>query len=150
MEQKKFDSEKYISQFVFLQRGGGDNSYHLRVGGNLHTRELGIELLNGRGKVLEAYGYSLEKCLDSLLPLIVWEDYEKIRDKEFDEGYKIGYRDEAYYIFFCTAVNGAAPIRKFMIDLYSRKNEPPYEKLFRWVKENYAGKKELREKELYW
>lgn len=104
--------------------------------------------------MVEVLGYRIsEEKLRTLLPLVVWEDFEKYRDLpegwawEFKNGHA-GYRDGWGYKFWCLSETGHPLLQVYMNCLFLENKLPAYEKLLKWLRDNY--KKRINEKKMLW
>ena len=145
----KFNPKVHICKFGFEKYDyAGTNSYRYNIIADLYLRELTFEFINNRTASVEnVVGYVLsDEKLDSLLPLLAWDEYEKYRDcpEQSVTEYVSGYRDGWGYKFWCLSETGDTMIQKDMNFTYKANHKPPYEKLFEWVKHNYCHKKRLR------
>lgn len=151
-EIEKFNPKKHICKFGFeLYDYATLNSERYNILCDLYQRELVFEFINKRTEeVTEAIGFKLNKSeINSLLPLIIWDEYEKIRDVSYDAGLQ-GYRDGWGYKFWCLSESGDPILQIYMDYLFDENNLPPYEKLLSWICENYKYKKSLKNKDMLW
>jgi hypothetical protein len=124
---------------------------------DLYLMEVKILFVNKRTKeIVDAIGFKMSSQeLSSLLPLIKWQDFEKIRDLPFEwdwdskNGY-CGYRDGWEYIFWCLSESGMPMIQKYMNTLFDEKMLPPHEKLMKWLRINYSSKVGKENKKVVW
>jgi len=131
-----FNPEIHICKFGFEYCGVRKDSY--KIYGNLYLMELSFVFPK------ESFGFhiSLEQ-LETLLPLIRWDDFEKIRD--YRETYQNGYREYLLH-FWCLSESGNSLIQKYMGEF----SDLPHEKLLDWIRINFGHEKKLRKKMIYW
>ena len=107
-------------------------------------------------EVVDVVGYKIsDEKLQSLLPIIYWDDFEKYRDLPQDWAWNIdnghvGYRDGWGYKFWCMSESGNTLLQVDMGCLFSEDQLPAYEILLKWLRDNYKHKKVLKEKEMFW
>lgn len=147
-----FNSKYHIGKFIYQKYDSYISStLRQRITGDLYMKELKIELLDREGNLVHVFGYSLEDKMDTLLPLLHWDDFEKTRDiSGWDLPGDIGYRDGWGYEFVCMNEGGNPLIKNELNIIFYGKKKPAYEKLLDWIVETYAGKKELKKKKLVW
>ncbi|MDD6039425.1 MAG: hypothetical protein PUD20_11625 [bacterium] len=150
--EERFDKKKHVCKFYF-KKYEQYPSATLRqyISGNLYLKELKIELLDRDDRVTVSVGFSLEEQLDTLLPLLHWEDFEKSRDTSgYEQKNNGGYRDGWGYDFLCMNESGYPLIRKRLDVLYNEKNKPAYEKLLDWMVAQYSKRDEFKKMKLQW
>lgn len=150
---ENFDPQKHICKFIFQRyEYTGDNRLYQRITGNLYQNELTIELLSDTfHNVVETYGYKIsQNMLNQLLPLLLWDDYEKYRDISGWNMKYDGYRDGWGYKLLCMGESGNSLLQFDLNVVFSNKNKPVYEKLLDFIIANFSDKKELRDKNLLW
>ncbi len=147
-----FDSKKYIGKFIYKKNDSYlEQTLRQQIIGNLYLKEIRIDLLNRDDKVVESFGYSLEEKLESLLPLLLWEDFEKTRDRSgWDLNNNGEYRDGWGYDFACMNDSGNSLIQNTLDVLFKDKNKPAYELLLDWIIKEYSGEKEFKIYKFYW
>ncbi len=151
-----FDPKTHICKFFYQQYDKRYCSAHsiLRVTGDLYLRELKIELVNSSNSDLieEVYGYKInDEEMERLLPLLRWEDYEKLRGVNgWDMQNNGGYRDGWGYDFACLSEIGHPMLRFKLNVLFDNKKQPMYERLWEWIKQNYSDRTEFKKKQLLW
>lgn len=124
---------------------------------NLFLKEIRILFYNKRTKeIVDAVGFKITPHKFSLLlPLIVWNDFERIRDLthewdwKFENGHN-GYRDGWGYQFWCVSENGMPIIQRNMTVIFNEKMLPPHEKLLKWLRVNCSSEPILKDKEIMW
>lgn len=148
----KFNAQDYICKFYFMKYDHtGACEYRQRVSANVCLNELKIEIIDLNDKVLDTFGYHLDNKLNTLLPLIKWDLFEKNRDKSgWDLPNNCGYRDGWGYEILCMNESGKPLIRNYIDVTFNEKNKPAYEKLLDWIIREYKGKKELKKYKLLW
>ena len=151
MAQESFDPSTHVAKFYFEQRMMWHEKYLKSIGGNLYTQELTIEIRDFQGNVGEIFGFSLEDKMNELLPLVHWEDFEKLRDFEpWLAPHQRGYRDGWGYRFVCMNESGNPMISSGLEVLFEKGYEPADERLLRWIKNRYAKRRELSEYGMLW
>lgn len=148
----EFNAREYICKFCFTKYDHtGANSFRQRVCCNLYLKELTIEIINPSDKVTDVFGYRIDNKIKSLLPMLKWELFERMRDKSGWELPNVsGYRDGWGYEFLCMNESGKPLVRNYIDVTFYGKNKPAYERLLDWVIKEYAGKKELKQYNLIW
>ena len=98
----EFNAREYICKFCFTKYDHtGANSFRQRVCCNLYLKELTIEIINPSDKVTDVFGYRIDNKIKSLLPMLKWELFERMRDKSGWELPNVsGYRDGWGYEFY--------------------------------------------------
>ena len=150
---EKFNPQNHICKFCFEQYNYfQDRELYQSIECNLFLQELIIKLKKKRtDETVEVYGYKLtDEAMSQILPLLIWEDYEKERDASGWNKNFAGYRDGWGYEFVCITENGKPMIRLWLNALFKNKDKPIYEKLLDWIIANYSSKKEFRDKNLLW
>lgn len=148
---EQFDPQKYVAKFFFEQRVMWEEPYLKAISGNLYTKELKIEIRNFHGDVVDVFGYSLKNELNGLLPLLRWEDFEKLRDfEDWLSPHEMGYRDGWGYRFACMNESGNPMISRVLSAHFEEGYEPADERLLRWIKNRYVKRRELKEYGSLW
>ena len=148
---EEFDPQKHVTKFYYEQRILWRQSYLYSIAGNLYTKELTIEIRNFQGCVIDTFGYSIENKMNVLLPLLRWENFEKLRDVNgWDDPNHCGYRDGWGYRFVCMNESGKPMISRYLDVIFEKAYEPADERLLRWIKNWYAKRKELEQYHLLW
>ena len=148
---EEFDPQKHVAKFYYEQRTMWRQSYLCSIAGNLYLKELTIEVWNFQGSIVDTFGYSIENKMNVLLPLLRWENFEKLRDVNgWDDLDYCGYRDGWGYRFACMNECGKPMISRYLDVIFEKEHEPADEKLLRWIKNWYSNRKELKEYRLLW
>ncbi len=154
----EFDPQIHICKFGFEYYDHSLISpYQYRITGDLYQKELSISFSNKKyNEIVDALGFQLstERFIE-LLELVKWEDYEKYRDLPLDwfwnskNGHNWGYRDGWGYIFWCMNESGNPLLQIEMSSSFHEAQLPQYEKLLKWIIENYGDeiKKHIKKKE---
>ena len=156
MNELSFDPKIHICKFgfeLFDYASFSPNKYKILT--DLYQRELTVQFINKRtDKIVDAVGFKIsDGKMNSLLPFIIWEDFERMRDlpdewyQDFNNGCN-GYRDGWGYQFWCLSESGMPLIQLYMSDTFKECQLPPTEKLLKWVKTNYGDK--LKDKKMMW
>ena len=150
--QEAFNPRYHIGKFIYQKYDSYISStLRQRITGDLYLKELKIELLDRDGNLVHVFGYSLEDKMDTLLPLLHRDDFEKTRDVYgWDLPGDTGYRDGWGYEFVCMNEGGNPLIKNELNVIFYDRKKPAYEKLLDWIVETYAGEKELKKKKLVW
>lgn len=149
--QEEFDPQKHVAKFCYEQRTLWRQSYLQSITGNLYSKELTIEIWNFQGGIVDTFGYSLENKMNVLLPLLKWENFEKLRDANgWDDPNHCGYRDGWFYRFVCMNESGNPMITRCLDVIFEKEHEPADERLIRWIKNWYANRSELKQYHLLW
>lgn len=152
IQKEIFNPKFYVAKFSYQKYCPAVCSdLRQRVSGDLYLRKLKIELLDKKGNLSHVFEYSLEDNMNTLLPLLHWDDFEKTRDAfGWDLPGNAGYRDGWGYEFICMNESGNPMIKNKLDVVFDDKKKPAYEKLLDWIVEKYAGEKELKKKRLVW
>lgn len=157
-ETSDFNSKIHICKFGFeLYDHACVVPFEYKVIVDLFLREIKILFYNKRTEeMVDAVGLKITSHKFSLLlPLIDWNDFEKIRnlppewDWKFENGHN-GYRDGWGYQFWCISESGMPIIQKNMIVIFNEKMLPPHEKLLKWLRVNYSSEPILKDKKIMW
>lgn len=149
--QEQFDPKKHVAKFYFDPQFMWRQPYIQEISGNLYMKELTISIRNFHGDDIETFGYSLENKMNVLLPLLRWENFEKLRDVDgWDDPNNCGYRDGWGYRFVCMNESGHPMISRYLDVVFEKEYEPADERLLRWLKDWYANRKELKQYNLIW
>lgn len=153
-----FNPQKHICRFGFeLYDHATLNPNRYNILCDLYQKEIIFEFINIRTEeIVETIGFKLnESLINSLLPLIECEKFEPYRD--LPDGWKWdinngnrGYRDGWGYKFWFFSENGYPLFQIYMDCIFDEKQLPPYEKLLKWVRNNFKNKKELIDKDMLW
>lgn len=153
-----FDPKVHICKFGFeLYDYAMISPYKYKILGDMYNNELQILFFDKRyGKQVDAVGFKLSpQRVNELLPLIIWEDYEEMRDLpedwfwDFENGVN-GYRDGWSYLFWCTSECGAPLLQIWMTTTFKGDMLPPHEKLLKWLRIQYSKRKQLADKDMAW
>lgn len=155
---KSFDPKIHICKFGFeLYDYATFNPIRYNIIGNLYEKEIVFEFIDKKKEeVVEVFGYKIsEDKYRSLLPLVCWENFEKYRDLpkgwewRFENG-NAGYRDGWGYKFWCLSESGYPLLEVYMNCFFSENELPAYEKLLKWLRDNYKVQKGIKEKNMLW
>lgn len=113
-------------------------------------KELKVEIMNSRDNIIGVHGFPLDSKIDSLLPFIIWDEFEKTRDVSGWDLESDGYRDGWGYKFICINESGNPMITNYLDVTFHKREKPAYEKLLSWVIDNYAKSPQLKKYDLFW
>lgn len=148
---ERFDPKVHLAKFYFEQWTMWREPYLKKISGNLYTNELTIEIRNFQGEIVDVFGYSLKDRISTLLTLVHWEDFEKLRDVvDWESPYERGYRDGWGYRFVCMNESGHPMISRVLQVVFEKGHEPADERLLQWIKNGYAYRKELKQYGSLW
>lgn len=149
--QEQFDPRKHVAKFCFEPRFMWRQTYIQEISGNLYVQELMIEILDFQGNSVDTFRYSLKNKMNVLLPLLRWENFEKLRDVVgWNDSNYSGYRDGWGYRFVCMNESGNPMVSRYLDVIFEKEYEPADERLLRWIKNWYANRKELKQYNLQW
>ena len=118
---EKFEPTKHICKFGFeLYDNATGNPLKYNIVCDLYCKELIFEFISKRtGETKEVIGFKLsEGTINSLLPMILWNEFEKYRDLpigwDFANDDFRGYRDGWGYKFWCLSECGSS---LFQVDM---------------------------------
>lgn len=153
-----FDPKVHICKFGF-ELFDHASSDHVRYNmiGNLYEKEIVFEFIDKKTEeIVDVIGYRIsEDKMQSLLKIVYWNDYEKYRDLPDgwaweDVNGHAGYRDGWGYKFWCLSESGLPLLQVYMSCIFVDDKLPSYEKLLKWLRDNYSKKKELKDKHMLW
>lgn len=147
-----FNPKIHICKFGFeLYDYAGVFPYLYKILGNLYQMEISVIFLAKQSnEVIDTIGIKIsQQRLNALLPLIMMDDFEKLRDKPEPAEWKLekgvnGYRDGWGYHFWCLSESGMPLLQTYMSDTYKVDMMPPDERLLHFIKMNYNRKKHNR------
>ena len=152
----EFDPRRHICKFGYELYG---TSY---VGGNpygiicdLYNKELKVEFYSKQTEeIIEVFGFKFSEAkFNELVELVKWEDFEKYRDIsgwDWNIEHQSGYRDGWGYKFWCLSESGLPLIEADLSVTFHKNTQPPYERLFDWIRQNYSTHKSLKNKNMIW
>ena len=155
----EFDPKKHICKFYFEPWGPVTSffSYKQRITGDLYSKELKIEIFNQRDEFVEVIGYSLEPYIDVLLPMLIWDDFEKARDIQIEDlvdwpcsEHSTGYRDGWCILFHGINESGRTMITTHMDETFRSGYKPAPDKLLDWIERTFGSRREFKEYKLQW
>lgn len=156
--EENFNPKEHICKFGYeLYDYTMGEAFRYNILSDLYLKEIVFEFIGKRSdQIIERYGFSISpEKMETLLPLLKWNDFEKYRDLPDDWAWKYenghaGYRDGWGYKFWCLSESGMPLIEIYMDCLFDKKHLPPYEKLLEWLRENYKDEKQLKKWNMLW
>lgn len=153
-----FNPKVHICKFGFeLYDHASFNPVRYNILGNLYEKEILFEFIDKKTEeIVDTIGYKIsDDRMQSLLKIVNWDDYEKYRDlpDEWswrDENGHAGYRDGWGYKFWCLSESGYPLLQTYMGCIFQDNKLPSYEKLLKWLRDEYSKKKELKDKQMLW
>ena len=120
-----------------------DDNYEITI--NLHMREFKVDIFDKKKKrQLKSFGFKLsEQDIEELIPYIQVADYEKYRDLDYKK-YDGGYRDGWGIVFWCMSDTGNSLLQFEIVELYDRKNSPPFYRLWEYICNKYLMDKKYK------
>jgi len=155
---EEFDPTRHICKFGFeLHDYATQNPCRYNILCDLYQRELVFEFINKRtDDVVDVVGYKLSRSeINTLLPLLLWDEFEKYRDLpeerawDFKNGNR-GYRDGWGYRFWCLSECGYPLLQVYMNCCFAEDKLPPCESLLDWVRATYKNDKQLKGRDMLW
>lgn len=153
-----FNPKLHICKFGFeLYDHTGFDTVRYNILGNLYEKEIVFEFIDKKTEaIVDTVGYKIsDDRMQSLLKIVHWEDFEKYRDLpeewawQYENGHA-GYRDGWGYKFWCLSESGDSLLQIYMGCLFTDKKLPAYERLLKWLRDEYSKKKVFKSKRMLW